>query len=268
MWLAYWGLNRDPFGDGDPLYVALPGHEEAVARLHHLVVSGQRWGILSGRPGMGKTRVLRRALAEVRGPSRRIALASGAWDASAIYARLAEGLGSRAVASPDLGGAWRALEHSIRLCVVQNLQVVLAVDDCQVVLAGETGKDLLRLRSLGESQAGCVTILIVVGDGSTEPPDAFVEWSLAVRLGPISRSDAGRYLAERLAGAGCHDVLFSPRAITRLHLLSQGTPRGLDRLASLCLMAGASRGQEAISSELVESVLGECLLPPELAFRS
>ncbi len=71
----------------------------------------------------------------------------------------------------------------------------------------------------------------------------------------------------KLAAAGCREAIFSQRAVTRLHFHSRGSPSGLDRLASLCLMAGAYRGLEAISSDVVEGVLGECHQPAEHALR-
>ena len=78
-------------------------------------------------------------------------------------------------------------------------------------------------------------------------------WTLAVGLRPLSCSEAETYLTAKLAAAGCREAIFSQRAVTRLHVHSRGSPRGLDRLASLCLMAGAYRGLEAISSDVVEA---------------
>jgi type II secretory pathway predicted ATPase ExeA len=66
------------------------------------------------------------------------------------------------------------------------------------------------------------------------------------------------YLAAKLARAGCTEPLFTPRATTRLHALSGGVPRRIDRLAVLCLIAGAVRGLEAVLPEVVDGVAGEC----------
>ena len=82
-----------------------------------------------------------------------------------------------------------------------------------------------------------------------------------IRLAPLTRSEAAEYLARKLSAAGRSEATFTPRAITRLHLLSQGVPRGLDRLATLALMAGAMRGLEVIGPEVVEGVAAECVLP-------
>jgi type II secretory pathway predicted ATPase ExeA len=261
VWKRHWGLSSDPFPDRDTLFVPLPGHQEAVARLVHAIEAGHRLVILAGAPGLGKTRVLRQALVESRSPSRRIALVTGPADAASLFGGLADGLRHRAALGDATPSAcWRALEQGVRICAVQGAQTVLAVDDAQTL--DRPGRaELARLGQLESIAGGKVTALLV--DGSTDREDRLpgAEWTLSVWLGPLSLTEAETYLAARLAAAGTSDSPFTGRAVTRLHLLSGGVPRGLDRLASLCLMAGASRRHEAISSELVDGVAGECHLP-------
>jgi type II secretory pathway predicted ATPase ExeA len=72
------------------------------------------------------------------------------------------------------------------------------------------------------------------------------------------RSECERYVTTKLAAAGRDDPAFTPRAFHRLHALTEGIPRRLDRLASLALMAGAIRGLEIIPAEVVEGVSTEC----------
>ncbi len=268
MWTAHWGLNRDPFLDRKSPYVPLGGHEEAVARLVHTIEAGQRLAILSAPAGMGKTRVLDRGLAQARSHSRRFARASGPLDGGHLFTRLAEGLGSRVGGDGTRGIAWRALERAVQVCALQSFQVVLAVDDCHALISSREAEDLRRLCHLGETMGSQVTVLLVPGDEDAEAENLLASWTLAIRLRPLSRSEVERFVTAKLAAAGGCETIFTPRALTRLHLLSGGTCRGLERLASLCLMAGASRGLEAISSELVESVAGECLGRPELALQT
>jgi type II secretory pathway predicted ATPase ExeA len=267
VWIAHWGLNRDPFLDRSNLYVPLPGHEEAVARLVHTIEASQRLAVMSAPAGMGKTRVLSQALGEARNPSRRFALASNPMDGGLLFAGLAGKLGFRAVNWSSRGAAWRALEQAVRLCASQGFQVVLAVDGCDTLISSGGGEDLCRLCHLGSVEGGRVTVLLILGEASRNEDVSFLSWTLAIRLRPLSCSEAETYLTAKIAAAGCRDAIFTPRAVSRLHLLSGGSPRGLDRLASLCLMAGVSRGLEAISSEVVESVLCECHRPPEHAIR-
>ncbi len=262
-WIVHWGLNRDPFVEHGGPYVPVPGHEEAVARLVHAIEAGHRLAVLSAPAGMGKTLVLSRALTEARDSGRRFAMTSNPLEGGHLYSRLAEKLGSRGPVAANRGAAWLALEQAVRGCALQGFQVVLAVDGCASLIIGGAGDDLRRLGQVGASAGGRVTVLLVLGEECLEGDLTYRSWTLAVGLRSLSCSEAETYLTAKLAAAGCREVIFSRRAITRLHLHSRGSPSGLDRLASLCLMAGAYRGLEAISSDVVEGVLGECQQPAE-----
>ncbi len=56
--------------------------------------------------------------------------------------------------------------------------------------------------------------------------------------------------------------------MTRLHALSGGIPSGLDRLATLALMAIASRGMESVSAEVVNTVSEEFQQPPHAVLQT
>ncbi len=148
----------------------------------------------------------------------------------------------------------------------QGFQAVLVIDRGSAPVAPGESSDLHRVIHLGGGNAGRVTVVLVAGEAGEDASLASRAWSVAIRLRPLSCAETEVYLGAKLAAAGCRDAIFTRRAVTRLHVHSAGNPRGLDRLASLSLMAGASRGLEAISSELVDSVLAECHFPPEHAF--
>jgi type II secretory pathway predicted ATPase ExeA len=262
-WIGHWGLNRDPYGECGGPYVPVPGHEEAVARLVHAIDAGHRLAVLRAPAGMGKTLVLRRALAEARDPCRRFAMTSNPLEGGHLYSRLAEKLGSRGLGAANRGTAWLALEQAVRGCALQGFQVVLAVDDCTSLIAAGAGADLRRLGQLGASAGGRVTVLLALGEECQEEDLSYQSWTLAVGLRSLSCSESETYLTAKLAAAGCREAIFSQHAVIRLHLHSQGSPSGLDRLASLCLIAGAYRRLEAISSDVVEGVLGECRQPTD-----
>jgi type II secretory pathway predicted ATPase ExeA len=83
----------------------------------------------------------------------------------------------------------------------------------------------------------------------------------------LTRSDAEAYLNAKLAMAGRPERTFTPRAITGLHAAAAGNPRTLDRLASLGLMAGALRGLEIITPDVIAGVARECALDSMLLLR-
>jgi type II secretory pathway predicted ATPase ExeA len=266
MWKRHWKLWRDPFaGPGTP-YVPLSAHEEAVARLVDTVETGQRGAVLRAGDGLGKSVVLARALAETRGPSRRAVLLSGPGDGAGMLASLAEGLGRRVPPGAGRGPCWKALDEAVRLCRWQRLGVVLAVDDCQHLTDPSDRLDLERLTHLDPHPETRLTVLLafrtVEDDGSSPaaPP-----WELRVRLPALTRGDAEVYLGVKLAAAGRDVPTFTPRAIQRLHAASGGNPRGLDRLASLALRAGALRGLEIVTPDVIEGVARECTPDRSLA---
>jgi type II secretory pathway predicted ATPase ExeA len=264
--MEYWGLHRDPFREQDCFWVSLPGHQEAVARLLYTIDAGQRLVVMDGPSGTGKSRVLRQVVEQARKPSRRFARFSGPIGGEGLVARLASGLGATTSSLIDGANAWRSLERSVQLMGLQGLQVVLAID-AQSSGGPEDRALIHRLGHLGESTGTLVSVLLVMEEGVLET--AAWDWTLAVRLKRLLRSEVERYLNAKLEDAGCGDGIFTPRALTRLHLLSDGGLRGVDRLASLCLIAGATRGVEAVSSDLVDAVACECRQPmPYPVFRS
>jgi type II secretory pathway predicted ATPase ExeA len=242
----HWRLEGDPFADAGSAFVATPAHVEAVERLAFAVEAGERLAVLEAPAGLGKSVVLARALARARAPSRRFARVVGPGDGDALAAVLAEGLGRR------LNGCespWRRLGEALQLCRAQRLAVTLSVDDAHALADPDAIDRLLRLDP--------AATLLLVGRGPL--PEA--PWSLRVRLAPLTHSEAGLYLTTKLSAAGRMDPTFTPRAITLLHSLSAGNPRGLDRLAALSLLAGSARRLEMITPDLVEGVAQECRLP-------
>ncbi len=257
MWKRHWKLVREPFDDPGTPYLSFPGHDEAVARLVQTIETGQRFAMLRAAAGLGKSRVLSRALAESRNPTRRIALVRTPGDSTLLLSGLAESLGMRVPVGDSRSAAWKALADAVRLCRWQRLQTILAIDDCQDFLKGSDRLDLERLALLDAHPDSRITVLAVLR-GNSQTASGESPWSLAIRLAPLTRSEVERYLVEKLAAAGRDEATFTPRAIQRLHLITAGVPRGLDRLATLALMAGAVRGLEIIPPDLIDGVALEC----------
>jgi hypothetical protein len=208
--------------------------------------------------GLGKTTVLRRALGETRSPRRRFARVNCPPDESLLFALLAERLGERV--ARDLGrlGSWRILERAIRASSLEGIQVILAVDNCDARCTAETRREIDSLVQLGSTSSARLTIIQLEQSACPGRADPTGPWSLAVDLLPLTRSQAERYLEMKLSAAGCTKPVFAPRAVTRLHGLSCGVPRNLERLAAQSLISGASRGLELIPPELLDGVALEC----------
>lgn len=261
MWLEHWNLVRDPFAEDHWSYVATAGHEEAVIRLVHAVRSAQRGISLRSGAGLGKSTILRRALSQLRSPGRRVAYAQGMIDGLDLFRKLGAELGASSLAPvATRSDSWRRLEEAIRLCRWQNVDAVLAIDDCHLLRSREDRLDLERLDHLEADRRGGLTILRVGRpDDDESAQDASRDrWEIAARLKPLTVSETEQYLNRRLAESGRPESTFSARAVLTLHRLAGGVPRGLNQLASLALIAGAVQGLEMIGPRCVEEAAMEC----------
>jgi hypothetical protein len=256
--MRHWGIGRDPFSELDSPYVSLPSHDEAVARLVHVIERSQRRAVLTAAAGMGKSTVLRKALVETQSTRRRFARVPCPWQGGHLFTLLAERLGERVGREPGGTGSWRALERVIRISALEGVHVVIAVDDCDDAGSKELRRELDSLVRFGSTSGTKPTIIEVGGTDQHCQIDPGIAWGLVVGLEPLTRSEAERYLRTKLVAAGCIGPVFTPRAITRLHCLSRGVPRGLEQLASLSLSAGAVRGLEMILPDLVDGVADAC----------
>lgn len=76
-----------------------------------------------------------------------------------------------------------------------------------------------------------------------------------LHLDLVTPEDSAHYLRHRLKLAGCERELFPSEAVALLHEASQGAPRELDRLATLCLRESARRRRKLVDSDTVRTVL-------------
>jgi MSHA biogenesis protein MshM len=260
VWKRHWKLTREPFF-GATSYVSTRSHDEAVARLVDTIETGGRRATVRASVGLGKSSVLMRALAVTRGPSRRQARVVSPSDGAGLFVGLAEGLGLRVADGLGRSSSWKALCDAVRLCRAQGLQMVLAIDGSQSLVDPADRLDLERLSHLDSHPEVRLSVLDVGRPSADEP--ATTPWELVIRVAPLTRGDAERYVVAKLSAAGRDEPTFTPHALHRLHTWSEGTPSGLDRLASLALMAGAWRGVEIITPDIIDGVAQECTRRPD-----
>lgn len=252
MWLTYWKFVHDPFVDQGSPFVPTATHAEGVARLVHTIESADRAAEVRGEEGAGKSCILRQALEESRSPLRRHAQAVCPVDGPTMLAGLARGLGARIPLTSSRAEAWQALVDAVRLCRVQRLQVILAVDGCEALQAPDDRLDLARLVHIDPHPSARVTIVRVQRSSAAGDLDSPLAAGLRVRVGPLLRSDVERYVVSKLAAAGRADPTFTPRAFNRLHFWTRGNPANINRLASLAMVAAAMRGLEIVTPDVVD----------------
>jgi type II secretory pathway predicted ATPase ExeA len=253
VWLRHWGLERDPFLGIRSPYVSLPSHDEAVSRLVYSIERGQRLTSFFAEAGLGKTTVVRRALAETRDPRRRTVLVDAPSDGRELLGLLADGLGAGVDRGSPCQGEWKRLTRSMRSATLEGTQVVLVVDGWNHDIDPPISRDLAALLDIG-SRGGTPASIIQVGRGPCDVPGSS---SLPIGLQRLTRSQAETYLETKLEAAGCRERIFTPRAVTRLQSFSGGVPRALEELAVWTLMAGAAQGLEVVSPDVVDGVASQ-----------
>jgi general secretion pathway protein A len=257
-WLGRWKLRFDPFRPGAVPFVGVPGHEEVVCRLQHLVKNGERRGELRGEPGIGKSTVLDEALRRLRLPDRRIVRVRQPADGDCLLRGLSVPLGHLPEPRATRPELLSKLLDSARLARSQGIGLVFAVDDDGLLDDDQDRRLLDRIEAIG-NQAGARFTLIVVGRGELATGS---DWSLALRVDRLSRRRTSDYLAEKLRAAGSEGSPFSDRAVLRLHAISGGIPGLIDRLAGLALRAGAVDSTPEIPEAVIEGIARECVGSP------
>jgi general secretion pathway protein A len=254
VWLRHWGLARDPFASPDSAYVALPAHDRAVVRLVSAIETAQPIVGVTAPAGLGKSTVLRQALAAASNPLRRIAMVSCLGESTLLVSALAERLGERVGRQPTRSVALRAIDRACRLAALQRCHVVLAIDGCDDGIAEHVPREIAALVRLTASAGAGLTVIQVGRTDLLHSADAISWNAVVVELEPLTRSQTERFLSEKLERVGSGAWIFTSRAITRLHGWSRGVPRRVEQLATLTLKAGSSDGKNVIAPELVDAV--------------
>ncbi len=250
VWLRYWGLRRDPFAEEASCFVSMPSHDEAFARLVFAIERGHRLVDLEAGAGMGKTTVVRQALRATRDPRRRAILIPAATPALGLFDRMARAIGSGCERPSDRGNLSGPILRGFRSAAIEGIQVVLVLDQWDTDPGPAVMQDLLALVGSSDNVGPSPTI---IRSGRALADDDRSR-ALSIGLERLTRSEAETFVAGRLAGAGCHDRIFTPRAVGRLHSWSEGVPGTIGELASLAMLTAASQRAEVVTPDLIDGI--------------
>jgi general secretion pathway protein A len=264
MYLSHYGLARPPFDpapQSDALFETAT-HNEALAAVVYGVLEAKGFIAVVGEVGVGKTTVLRRALAYVRtvDPSLLIVeIANPGLAPVALLQRIQRTLeldGRATSARGDL----EPIEAALRRLAATGRRLLLVIDEAQSLAA----PTLELLRILSNLDGGGRPLVQTVFSGQPEfdqlladPAQRALRQRIAVRahIRPLGRREMTAYLAFRLAAAGAPGGVMRRGAVRAIARASGGFPRRANIIADNALIAGFGANVKPIGRRAVARAL-------------
>jgi general secretion pathway protein A len=255
MYQAYWGLRNAPFAVTAASDVTdSPLHNEALARLDFLRDGCCPFGLLLGPAGTGKSLVLAEFAARAARSGALVAFARAAGaDELALLVPLAAGLQMDVEA--DAARLWWRLIDRMEELKLECLNAVVLLDDLdRAVISGVA----LVERLLAMADAPLTVVATARPETAAHMGSRLLEQAaLRIDLGAWNETETRDYVQGRLTSAGRTQPAFDNAAIRRLFELSGGSPRRINQLAELALLAGAGQQLAQIDEGTIDAVQEE-----------
>ncbi len=252
----YWRLNAAPFdGTLEPatFYAAAP-QEEALARLEWLVEERQRFALVVGAEGCGKSHLAAMAVRRLGGLGAEAALLSlGGLSAGDWIEMLLARLPLDAVSRAEPLRPWQKLENRLRENTLMERTTALVLDDLDRAPA-DAIDGIGRLLGAAEPRFARVAIVATATPrGAAALPGGMAERAaVRVELDPWDARDVAGFLARALERVGGRGDIFTPEATATLARFTGGVPRTVARLAHLALAAAAGDHLDRVDAATIE----------------
>jgi len=258
---GYWQLSEPPFDNApNPRFLYLsPEHEEALVRLVYTVRHRKGCGMLTGDYGCGKTTLSRALIHRLEAERYEIGLLTNPrWDPIDF---LREALYQLGVETAERGKP--ELLHQLQEVFFRNYRegrdTVLIVDEAQLIEDDAVFEELRLLTNFQTDDRFLVTLLLI---GSPEliarvkrirPLDQRI--TIRYHLRPLDVGHAAGYIAHRLRLAGRAAPLFTDEAVQLIFDFTRGTPREINNVCDMALLAGYTQQLKEIGPTVVAEVI-------------
>ena len=257
MYESFYNLSTKPFAllpDTSFLYHGSE-HQTAYSLLEYGILSQAPFMVLTGDPGMGKTSLLQKLIAE-HGKNHRIGMVTNArYDIEHLlpWILLSLGLSTKRL---DPVEAYHLFSEFLAQESKHHRRVILIVDEAQSL-----GVELLEeLRLLSNMNDGRTLKLQIILSGQPDLHTILQRIDMTqfaqrivvdYHLKPLSESDTANCIRHRIQIAGGPPSLFTNRACALVHRLSRGNPRLINQISDIALTYGYAEQAKVITRKIV-----------------
>jgi general secretion pathway protein A len=264
MYTTYWKLDCRPFDRGeDPrFYYPAETHQATLLKLHYAIENRRGAGLLTGASGLGKTLLVQSLLADLTDDCQpQVHLRFPQLNPAQLVAYLAAELTGQRDWKMSIDANLQRIEAFLADLAQQQRHAVVVIDEAHLMCGTDTMETIRLL--LNYEPAWTV---LLVGQASLLPalqrmPE--LEERLAVKclLRSFAMEESIAYISHRLLAAGATDVdgIFEPEALERVHQLTGGVPRKINRLADMALLIGFAEEVQKIGPAHIEAVAEELI---------
>lgn len=273
MYESYWRIKSRPFENkaSTEFYYPSETHQAAMLKLRYAIENRRAAALLCGPTGIGKSLVsdmLLRQLGETYRPTYHLVFPTLSGEQLVRY--LVEQIDASNEQWPrepsaDLARFERLLQKNLQ----QNRHAVIVVDEAHLLEQNGLLEPLRLLLNVASSQSPgeSAWTLVLVGQPTLlshveryHPLDE----RLAVKcmLNRLLPEETVAYIQHRVRSSGGNtESIFDDNALERIHQLSHGIPRRINRLCDLALMVGFAEERKIIEAAVIDSVHSDLAAP-------
>ena len=255
-------------GDNLPFTKSVPDHdvlhyaqmEELKQVLQH-TVEEKSMALVTGEAGVGKTTAVRSFLQELPTNKFLVVYIGQTQDGSTIWEGLARNLGI----VPKRFRPQQRMQINQFLSdnlVEQGKDIILVVDEAHL-LTNNTLEEIRLLTNADFDRTSPLTVILVgqlslrarLKTAGFEAINQRLKYRYA--LEGFTEEDTAAYIKHRLRMVSLKEDIFTPEAIRRIFLASQGIPREINNLCTVAFLSAQNNGAAKVDAKLVGHLLDQ-----------